>query len=243
MRWLAAVALCALSGCFDQFLVGPDPNISPQLFVFVDVRQDEGVRYVVFGNLRPGTNAEGIGRTLVDSSMTVDGSEIQGRPNEDRSRLIYDWTDSTTQTVRDTIAVKGPTLEDQISATTTMLVPLARRADAGFRDLTVGQDMQFMFSPLGEAPYGFGADDGFWRFEIQDARRHFRVLEVQGNTPPTSPIVIPAQLLPTVAGDSLVATLTFQSNFASVLTAYPTLLAVLTRLEWRMRIVAPAIVR
>jgi hypothetical protein len=244
MRRLAVVSLLlATSACFDQFLVGPDPNVAPQFVVFVDVREDEAVRHVVFGNLRPGTNAEGIGQTLDDSSMTVDGAAILGRPNADRSRLIYEWIDSTTQTVRDTIAIKGPTLEDQTSATATMLVPLARRGDAGFRDLAVGQDMQFTFSPLGEAPYGFGSDDGFWRFEVRDARRQFSVLQLQGSSPPTSPIVIPAQVMPSVAGDSLVATLTFQSSFESVLLAYPTRLAVLTRLEWRMRFVAPAVVR
>jgi hypothetical protein len=241
MKRIGAVFLVLVaSACFDQFLVGPEPNVAPQFFVYVDVRHDEGVSGFIFGSLRPGTDQEGNGRTLVDSSMTVDGSAIQGTSTADRSRLTYTWT---TQTLRDTIAVKGPTLGDQTSATATILVPTARRVDAAYRDIVLGQDIQFSFSPLGEAPYGFGSDQGFWRLEIEDERLNFPLLTLQGRSPPTSPIVIPSQLLPTILGDSLVATLTFNANLTSVLAAYPTFLTVATRLSWRMRMVAPAIVR
>jgi hypothetical protein len=244
MKWLAAAPLLfATSACFNEFLVEPDPNVAPQFFAAVDVRQGEGISYIVFGNLRPGTDAHGNGRALVDSSMTVDGSAIQGTPNVDGSRLIYRWADSTTQTVRDTIAVKGPTLADQTAPTAIMLIPVAARLDAATRDVPAGQDISLNFTALGEAPYGFGSGQGLWRLEIAEEGQPFSLVTLQGRSPPTSPIVIPSQLLPTVAGDSLVATLTLNSNFESVLTAYRTLLGVFTRLEWRMRIVAPAVVR
>jgi hypothetical protein len=238
-RFAHVVALLLAGACFDHLLVAPERNIEPRLHVTVQVLHDEAARYVVLGSFTPGSDSTGKSRVMIDSTMKVADSSISGLPSSDLEELSYSWIDSTTLLVRDTLAVRGPTLESQASATATLLIRMPARADARLTMHTTGDDLRLHISTFAEAPYGFGADFGSWSLEINDARQNVRLLTLQGRSAPASTqITIPGQLLPTVAGDSLVAKLQYGSSFTSVLAAYPTFLHIFANLTWHVRVVA-----
>ncbi|MGH7678580.1 MAG: hypothetical protein ACRENU_08955, partial [Gemmatimonadaceae bacterium] len=140
------IALLFAGACFDSFLVEPKPNVEPGFSVNVQVDQDAAVRYLVRGLFHPGTRSDGNLREITDSSMQVAGVGVMAELRADRQSINYAWADST---LHDTLAVRGPTVADQTTQTTTILIPVAYRVDPGFRNHVAGQDFQFDVAAFG----------------------------------------------------------------------------------------------
>jgi hypothetical protein len=236
-RPVAVAVLLLLTACFGDFLVSPTPDVQPSLVIFVALDHNERPTYFVNGDFTPGSDANGRARVMTDSSLRVSDSSLAGVRTPDRQRLFYGWAD-TSVLVRDTIAVRGPALEEQASLTPTILIPMPSRTDPWLADHVAGDEVRFDVSGSGDVPFGFGSDAGPWRLEVRDARQNRTLLSLHGDSPLVLPIVIPWQWVAAVAGDSLTATLQFSSSFTSLLTPYPTFLHVFGRLTWEMRVVA-----
>lgn len=240
MKWLL-VALClAAAGCFEHLLVGPEPDVAPQLAIDVQVAHREQATRLVAAIFRRASDAEGRPRALLDSFLVVEDSSVLGVPTSP-SILQYSWLElAPTLVPGDTITVRGPVVTGLPSSGLTVRVPVPVREDPFFRELVTGQDLLFTVSPLADSIDGLipGAT-AFWIAEVRDARRDRVMLRIDGAGPHPSPLPIPWQLLLAAPDDSLSASLTFFSAHQVANSPYSVSVTIRGHFTWQVRIVAP----
>jgi len=238
MKRLVVAVLLPLGACFGDLLVGPEPNIAPLLSVAVQARHDEQLRYVVEGFFRPGSDAEGQPRALLDSSLIVDGSSVQGVPTSGTS-LRYEWDEVAAMPLAgDTITVRGPIVTGLPSSGLTLRLPVPVRLDPAFVEHSAGDDLLLNISPLTDTVAGLVPSFAQWQLVLTDARQNRRILILDGRGTHPSPLPVPWQLVRAAPGDSLTASVQLFSGHHALNTPYPVFVTIIASITWRLRIVA-----
>jgi hypothetical protein len=87
-RWLIASA-AGLSGCLGLELVGPAPNVEPQMSINVQISHLDETSYQVFANFFPGSDEQGEPRAT-DAVLLVNGEAMHGAP-AGAGTLSFEW--------------------------------------------------------------------------------------------------------------------------------------------------------
>lgn len=238
MRRLLVGVLLLSGACLGDLLVGPDPDVAPQLFFSVRVSHGEERWHSVDAALRAGSDSKGHPRALVDSFVVVEGTSVMGVASPGKI-LRYTWSELASSPGNDTITMRGPVIAGLQTSGIVLHVPVPLREEPLFREHTAGDDLLLSVSPFADTIIGLVPGSAIWSLDIRDARTNQTILSLDGTGAHPAPLPIPWQLLVVSPGDSLSASLQSLSSHVVPNAPYEVSVLIVATIGWQIRVVAP----
>lgn len=243
MKWLYPALALAVLSCVDFELVGPEPNVPPDLSVAISARHEDGSQYNVDSWLFRGSDAQGEANTFSDRSLTVENAIVEpdAGSTSDTWRYSVSIVRPVAPTARDSVTVRGPALAESSNPMARIVIPIAAREEPGEIALSEGQDLRLHVSPvIGDSLSLIGGTDA-WILQVRQScdSGGRSVIDIQSNESYPPEIRVPWEWIRSAAQTPVAVCFTSISSYRGVGTPYPISVTVLVRVIWRIRIVTP----
>ena len=232
MRRALAVALCvATSGCLGLEIVAPARNAPPAMTLAVLSSFGAEARVHVSGFLARGTDADGLPRALVDSTLVIGGQVVTPFAQGIERDLRYEFDMPIAAVLPETLVVRLPIVTG--TDATALDVPLAPRAGPYAFDLMHGEDL--LLPIPGDPAPPVSNSSGNWYLAVRTMAASLVSLSSNGVPPDT--VALPFEWLKAQPGDTLV--ITFNRNYERAVQGapYATRIFQATIAEWRVAVV------
>jgi hypothetical protein len=234
------LALTFMVGCDDYQLVGPEP-MPTFLHVSTTVVHDDRLAASVTGSFSPGRDESGRERTMLDSTMVIDGEPLLPVRRFEGGRFYEQLLGSAggaNETAPDSVIVTGPVLERFGEWTQPMTLYLPRRLEAYRRDHAIGDTIVLQ---LPAVHFPVEASEPFVRWQLSVMRGPSGPAEtsIQGSSTFSTRIEIPWEWLSEeiASGDSLEVLYSRFAGYPVADAPYPTRAAQLVIFRWRLMVV------
>lgn len=230
-RFPGVAALALAAACSGVDIVALEPNVPPTMVVTLAVIHRDQVEYRVDAFLTRGTNQSGRARSLLDSTLVVEGEVVHPRQVSQQSPVVgYSWV-SSVRALDDTISVRVPMVEG-IPIPFTIAIPAPPRPDTSAFDHIHGTELHL------DLPQDlFGADENArWSLDLGSSDGNSLILVGLGPQPQT--LAVPwGWLGAVVVGDTLMATYERAVQRVESAAPFDIRLNRLTLVHWRIAIV------
>ena len=233
MRRLAFLLLAFVVGCAGIDLVSPVPNTQPRLVVSLAIVHDATTFFNLDVLLARGTNADGLPRAFVDSTMVVNGEQVLPVFEGPQRNVRYEWERDTPPGNLDTLEIRPPIMAG-VASVGTLRIVVPPRPGPRTLQLPEGADLTLAL-PIDEARGSDAFSNWHATARILGSSPLFNS---NGNGLPDS-LDIPWSWLRASPGDTIVVTYSPSLRYSDTSAAIFTTVLLFRIMEWRVVVMPP----